>query len=113
LGTPPPKPEMKVRAGIAIEPHFVQVLAARGLTPEDAPVVDTTTRVAAWDALQECLHEVAAEGGANFLGVPGDVAGPDGTLLDMYCAPDATHANRSYGHRIWSHLLASLPGVTA
>lgn len=106
LGTPPPKPDAQVREGIAVEPHFVAMLEARNLTPSDAPVVDAATRVASWDALQECLQEIAAEADAAFLSAPPNIARPDGTLLPKYCAPDATHANSAYGLRMWSHILS-------
>lgn len=110
LGTPPPKPEDRIRAGIAVEPHFVALLGKQGLTPASAPVVATATRVASWNALQDTIHEIALEGGASFLPVPDDIASADGTLRPELCSPDATHANADYGHRMWRHLLEQYAG---
>lgn len=108
LGTPPPKGEPQIRSGIAIEPYFVDLLAGRGLTPDTAPVVDTATRVATWDALQERMAEIANDAGAAFLPVPPDVMAADGTLLPQLAGRDATHANPAYGVMMWRYLLREL-----
>ncbi len=108
LGTPPPKAEPQVRAGIAIEPYFVDLLAGQGLTPDTAPIVDTQTRVATWDALQERMAEIAAGVGAQFMPVPPEVMADDGTLLPELAGPDATHANPDYGVVMWRHLIREL-----
>ena len=108
LGTPPPKAEAQIRAGIAVEPHFLNLLAERSLTPETAPIVNASTRVATWDALQERMAEIANDFGARFLPVPPDVAADDGTLLPELARPDATHANPEYGVIMWRHLLREL-----
>lgn len=110
LGTPPPKAEPQIRAGIAIEPYFVDLLASQGLTPDTAPVVDTPTRVATWDALQERMAEVASDFGARFLPVPPEVMADDGTLLPELADRDATHANPAYGVITWRYLLRELGG---
>lgn len=105
LGTPPPKPDAQVRAGIAVEPYFVELLAAEGHTPRTAPVTDPSTRVAAWESLQEAMSDIAAAAGARFLAVPDDVRTHEGTLRPELCAHDATHANPEYGRIMWRHLL--------
>ena len=108
LGTPPPKAEAEVRAGIAIEPYFVDLLAAQDLTPDTAPIVDTATRVATWDALQERMAEVTADFGMRFLPVPPEAHAADGTLPPQLSGPDATHANLDYGLMMWRHLIKKL-----
>jgi hypothetical protein len=108
LGTPPPKAEGQIRAGIAIEPHFGFLLSAQGLTADTAPIVDTSTRVATWDALQERMAEIANGAGAGFLPVPLEVMADDGTLLPELAGPDATHANPAYGIIMWRHLLREM-----
>jgi len=105
LGTPPPKPDAQIRAGIAVEPHFVQLLAAEGFTAQDAPVTDPSTRVAAWESLQEAMADIAADAGCRFLAVPDEVRTQEGTLRPELCAHDATHANAEYGRIAWRHLL--------
>jgi hypothetical protein len=105
LGTPPPKTEDDVRAGIAIEPYFVGLLADQGLTPETAPVTNATSRVAAWEALQDAMAEVAHSAGAHFLAVDPQTQTPEGTLLSEYSGPDATHANPAYGGVMWRRLI--------
>ena len=69
-------------------------------------------RVAAWDALQECLQETAEAAGAQFLAIPAGAQDPDGLLMPEYCAPDATHANAAYG-RLVVHALHALVGARA
>lgn len=105
VGTPPPKPDAQVRAGIAVEPYFVEMLAAAGFTPQDAPVTDPATRVATWDALQDAMREIATAAGAGWLGVPDAARTGEGCLRPEFCAPDATHANTDYGLLMWAHLL--------
>jgi hypothetical protein len=105
LGTPPPKPERQVRDGIAVEPFFVELLATEGFTPQTAPVTPAHTRVAAWEALQDAMEEIAVRGGARFLGVPDAARTDEGTLRPEFCEGDATHANPAYGLLMWHHLI--------
>ncbi len=105
VGTPPPKPDAQVRAGIAVEPYFVDLLAAAGFTPATAPVTDTATRVASWDALQDGMRDIAAAAGAGWLGVPDAARTAEGALRPEFCEADATHANPAYGVLMWHHLL--------
>ena len=110
VGTPPPKPDAQVRAGIAVEPYFVELLAAAGFTPATAPVTDTATRVASWDALQDAMRGIAADAGAGFLEVSPDARTGEGTLRPEYCEADATHANPAYGALMWHYLLGRVGG---
>ncbi len=105
VGTPPPKPDAQVRAGISVEPYFVELLAAAGFTPQTAPVTDAATRVASWDALQDAMREIAAATGAGWMGVPDAARTDEGTLRPEYCESDATHANPAYGLLMWRRLL--------
>lgn len=105
VGTPPPKPDAQVRAGIAVEQHFVELLAAAGFTPRTAPVTETATRVASWDALQDAMREIAVAAGAGWMGVPDAARTDEGTLRPEYCEVDATHANPAYGLLMWRLLI--------
>lgn len=105
VGTPPPKPEEQVRQGIAVEPFFVDLLAAEGFTPRTAPVTAAETRVAAWEALQDGMREIAVRAGGRFLDVPESARTAEGTLRPEFCEGDATHANPAYGVLMWHHLL--------
>ena len=100
FGTPPPKSESALRSGWAFEPLLGDLITSLGYTVESAPVGNQHMRVAAWDALQECLQETAEAAGAQFLAIPAGVQDPDGLLLPEYCAPDATHANATYGRLV-------------
>jgi hypothetical protein len=110
VGTPPPKPEEQVRVGISVEPFFVEMLASEGFTPETAPVTTAATRVAAWEALQDAMEEIATRAGARFLAVPASARTAEGTLRPEYCEADATHANPAYGVLMWRHLIDRVEG---
>jgi hypothetical protein len=112
VGTPPPKSELALRAGWAYEHVLRELIVTRGFTVETAPVGNRHTRVAAWDALQEGLQEVAEATGARFLAIPAGVQDADGLLLPEFSAPDATHANVAYG-RLVVEELHSLIGARA
>jgi hypothetical protein len=108
VGTPPPKSEEHVRAGLMAEPLFVLMLEREGLTPDTVPVVGVETRVAAWESLQESMAQIADAHGARFLEVPDMAREPWGTLLPEYCAADASHANPDYGLLMWHHLMNAI-----
>jgi len=112
FGTPPPKSESALRSGWAYEPLLRDLITRLGYTVESAPVGNQHMRVAAWDALQECLQETAEAAGAQFLAIPAGVQDTDGLLLPEYCSPDATHANATYG-RLVVQTLHALVGARA
>lgn len=110
VGTPPPKPDAQIRAGIAIEPHFVGLLTAAGTSAEAAPLIDPATRVATWEAYQDVMEEIAVATGGRFMPVPDQVRTDEGTLKPEYCDADATHANKDYGVLMWRSLIDFVDG---
>jgi hypothetical protein len=115
VGTPPPKPEHKIREGLANDillrqSFFVKLMDDLNLTPESAPVLSVSTRVALWEALQESLEALAKRAGARFLPVVSSVQNADGTLGEEYCEVDTTHANVAYGALMWQAILADVGG---
>jgi hypothetical protein len=109
LGTPPPKPDAELRAGLAKE--FRRRLGSYGLTPEQAPLLRAATRVVSWRTIQESMAAIAERAGAMFIPVPGAAQNEDGTLRAELCAPDATHANEDYGVLMWHELCRAVEAV--
>jgi hypothetical protein len=109
LGTPPPKAEAELRAGLAKE--FRRRLDSYGLTPEEAPLLDAATRVASWKAIQESMASIAERAGATFVRVPAAARNEDGTLRAELCASDATHSNADYGVLMWRELFKAMEVV--
>lgn len=54
--------------------------------------------------------ECAAEFGAVFIPVPGDVMDSDGILLPRYGSDDATHGSAEYAARLWKEVAAAMKG---
>jgi hypothetical protein len=111
VGTPPPKAERQVRAGLAHEEHFVRLLQQHDLTPDSAPVLDDRARVACWEALQDSMESIALRAGAAFLPVAHAAQNADGTLREAYCESDATHSNLAYGVLMWQEIVHRIEGV--
>jgi hypothetical protein len=110
-GTPPPKSEEHVRAGLAIEHYFIELLEKEGLTPNTVPLTDVATRVACWEALQEAMESISTAAGARFLAVPEVSQNSVGTLRAEYCGHDVTHGNLAYGVLMWQTISACVEGV--
>ena len=108
VGTPPPKPEPQVRAGLSREEFFSQQAAELGLQvewdPYTVPVAPESIRVALWRILQEMADDIAVALGVEFLAAPNVAMSPEGLLLPEYCAADCTHANTLYGVRVLESL---------
>ena len=108
VGTPPPKSQALIRSVIEREPFFVEQAASLKVDLAELRVTEPSTRLAMWEILQEMLQECAAEFGAVFIPVPGDVMDADGILLPRYGSDDATHGNADYAARLWKEVAAAM-----
>jgi hypothetical protein len=97
LGTPPPKSDGGIRAGLPHSPWFVEALAAAGESVQTIRITPAAVRVGLWKILQADLAAVAARIGAVFVPVPDAAQAADGCLKPEYSAGDATHANGAFG----------------
>jgi hypothetical protein len=104
LGTPPPKSDEAVVAGLERETLFAQRALELGLAPADLRVTRGPLRVTLWRLLQEMLSVRADTYGIDFVPVPGSAMSPNGYLRPELSVPDATHANARYGALVWQSL---------
>lgn len=108
LGTPPPKSELQVRQALAQEAFFVDRARELGVRLDQLCITPAPVRLAMWQVIQDRLQEVACDAGATFIPVPAAAFGQNGMLLPAFCAPDASHANSSYGALMWEAITACL-----
>ena len=108
VGTPPPKSEIQVRAGLDRESFFESRAAELGLQLQwDAatiPVAPEVLRVTLWRILQDIAKDIADNAGVEFVAAPSITISSEGLLKPEYAAADCTHANTAYG----VHVLQSL-----
>ena len=102
LGTPPPKTDDQVRAGITKEPLLVQAAEKLGMSPSTLRITPLPIRLELWRMTQELLAEIAAEFRVPFVRVPDDAL-IDGALRPDASLQDATHANCVWGEMMVSH----------
>jgi hypothetical protein len=108
LGTPPPKPEGMIKKVLPNEAYFVSMAETMGIDLKTALLTSEAARLALWEIIQDTLMEAAAETGARYLPVPNPAFDENGFLREEYSAPDATHANASYGALIWQAISETL-----
>ncbi len=108
MGTPPPKREEEIRAGLAGEPRLLELIAAAGETPDTIRVTPTELRVGLWKILQHDLAAWAARIGATFVPVPASAQTADGCLKPEYSMADSSHANGAFGALMLDEIEAAL-----
>jgi hypothetical protein len=113
LGTPPPKIEEEIRAGLKRETVFLDAIAAAGEHPDTIPITPVELRVAIWGVLQGDLEARAARVGAVFVPVPASAQTADGCLKPEYSGPDASHANGAFGALMLGEIEAALASAEA
>ena len=96
FGTPPPKTEEQVRAGISTESVLVGLAEKLGMSSSTLPITPLPIRFELWRMTQELMSEIAAEFRVPFVRVP-DEAMVNGALRVDASHPDATHANGLWG----------------
>ena len=110
IGPPPPKPDGEriwqcfFGPGAEAEAYFCNIIAQRGLVPEDVRVTSAGTRLKLWLLVQDDYERIARENGAVFLPPPAVCVDPDGFLRREYSAEDSTHANSAYGAVVLAEL---------
>lgn len=97
LGTPPPKAEEQIRAGLNREPNMLRLVAQAGESVDTIRITPSAVRVGLWKILQGDLEERAARIGARFVPVPSSTQTADGCLKPEYSGGDAAHANGAFG----------------
>ncbi len=97
VGTPPPKAEEDIRAGLRGEPRLLRAVAAAGESVDTIRITPASVRVGLWKILQNDLEERAARVGATFVPVPDTAKTADGCLRPEYSAGDSSHANAAFG----------------
>jgi hypothetical protein len=97
LGSPPPKRDADIRAGIREEPYFRDLIAGLGTSFDQVRVASERLRLKLWRVLQDSLAEIARSNQAIYIPPPATCMDPDGFLLHEYSGGDATHANYAYG----------------
>lgn len=113
LGTPPPKSEEDIRAGLMHSPVLLRVIAAAGESAETIRITPTPVRVRLWAILQRDLEAWAARLGAIFVPVPSSARAVDGCLKSEYSGQDASHANGAFGALMVGEIEAALAEVEA
>lgn len=109
LGTPPPKTEEEIRAGLAREPRLLRAVGANGESADTIRTTPTDVRVGLWKILQGDLEARAARIGATFVPVPASAQTPDGCLKPEYSGGgDASHANGAFGALMLGEVEAAL-----
>ena len=108
LGTPPPKTDEAIRAGLPFSPAF-RPLAAAGESADAIRITPAALRVALWKILQDDLEARAARIGAVFVPVPASAQTADGCLKPEYSLErDISHANGAFGAMMLGEIEASL-----
>jgi hypothetical protein len=108
LGTPPPKTDKEIRAGLAREPRLLELVAAAGESVDTVRITPTAVRVGLWKILQADLEAQAARIGAVFVPVPASAQTADGCLKPEYSVGDASHANGAFGALMLGEIEAAL-----
>lgn len=108
LGTPPPKADEAVRAGLAREPVLLRAIAAAGESADTIPITPAAVRVGLWNILQDDLEAQASRIGAVFVPVPATAQTAEGCLKPEYSLDDATHANGAFGALMFNEMERSL-----
>jgi hypothetical protein len=107
LGTPPPKTEDQIRAGISKEPLLVEAAEKCGMSSSTLRITPLAIRLELWRMTQELLSEIASEFRVPFITVP-DEALADGALRADASHVDATHANGVWGEIMARHARTAL-----
>jgi len=108
LGTPPPKTEEEIRAGLTREPKLLGVLAAAGESVDTIRITPTAVRVGLWKILQADYEARAVRIGAVFVPVPASAQTADGCLKPEYSVGDSSHANAAFGALMLGEIEAAL-----
>src|SRR5205823_5364234 len=107
LGTPPPKTEDQVRAGISKEPLLVEAAQKLGMSSSTLRITPLAIRLELWRMTQELMREIASEFRVPFIAVPDEVL-VDGALRVDASFEDATHANGVWGEVMARHARRAL-----
>jgi hypothetical protein len=107
LGTPPPKTEDQIRAGISKEPLLVEAAAKLGMSSSTLRITPLAIRFELWRMTQELMRQIASEYCVPFITVP-DEALVDGALRADASHEDATHANGVWGEIMATHARRAL-----
>jgi len=113
LGTPPPKTDEEIRAGLRFAPVLLQAIAAAGESADTIRITPAALRVGLWKILQGDLEARAARIGAIFVPVPASAQTPDGCLKPEYSVGDSSHANGAFGALMLSEIDAAVAQVEA
>jgi hypothetical protein len=96
LGTPPPKSDEEIRAGLPHSPYFVRALATTGASADTIRITPAAVRVGLWKIFQDDLERQAARLGVGWVPVPPIAQTADGCLKPEYSAGDVSHANAEF-----------------
>ena len=108
IATPPPKSDYLVRQGLLNEPVFLNILAKRGVDPDQARVTPFATRHAMWALMMDIYADIAQRSGATFVGIPAGATDATGALREELDEGDATHANEHFGVLMWNAVRAAI-----
>ena len=103
FGTPPPKTEEQVRAGITKESVLVGLAEKLGMSSSTLPITPLPIRLELWRMTQDLMNEIATEFRVPFIRVP-DEAVVNGALRVDASHSDATHANGLWGEMMVSQV---------
>jgi hypothetical protein len=108
VGTPPPKSEAAIRAGLGPESVFAAQIEASGYSADTIPLTPGPVRMSLWRVLQEDIRARVESLEAIFVGVPERARTEDGFLRPEYSAADATHANAAFGAMMIEEVVSAL-----
>ena len=113
LGTPPPKADEEIRAGLRHEPRLLDALTAAGESADTIAITPAALRVGLWEIMQDDYEAWAARIGAVFVPVPASARTADGCLKPEYSAGDSSHANGAFAALMLGEIEAALPPAGA